>query len=204
MFTGIVTAIGRIVHSQPIDGGLRLGIDGAGLDGEPLADGESIAVAGICLTVTSFRDRQFACDVSGETLRLTTLGQRVPGERVNLERALRAHDRLGGHLVSGHVDGLGRLREITEDGLSRVYRFDVPESLRRYLAIKGSIAVDGTSLTVNSVDAGGFAVNLIPHTLANTTLGELAPGDPVNLEVDQVARYVERLLEFAGSEVGGA
>ncbi|MDZ3822446.1 MAG: riboflavin synthase [Pseudoxanthomonas sp.] len=196
MFTGIVTAIGRLVASTPHDGGLRLAIDALGLPGEDLVLGESIAVAGVCLTVTGAAGRRFDCDVSGETLRLTTLGRRAVGDAVNLERALRAGDRLGGHLVSGHVDGIGRLRGIAADGLSGVFRFEVPAPLRRYLAPKGSITVDGTSLTVNAVDAEGFTVNLIPHTLAHTTLGALAPGDAVNLEVDQVARYVERLLAW--------
>lgn len=199
MFTGIVTAVGRITASTPHEGGLRLAIDADGLPGEDLVPGESIAVAGVCLTVTAAAGRGFHCDVSGETLRLTTLGRRAVGDAVNLERALRAGDRLGGHLVSGHVDGIGRLRAVAADGLSWIYRFEAPPALRRYLAPKGSITVDGTSLTVNAVDDDGFSVNLIPHTLAHTTLGALAPGDPVNLEIDQVARYVERLLAWRAS-----
>lgn len=202
MFTGIVTAVGRIAASTPHEGGLRLSIDADGLPGEDLVLGESIAVAGVCLTVTAAQGRRFACDVSGETLRLTTLGQREVGDAVNLERALRAGDRLGGHLVSGHVDGIGRLRATGEDGLSRLFAFEAPAPLRRYLAAKGSITIDGTSLTVNAVDGDGFTVNLIPHTLAHTTLGTLAPGDPVNLEVDQVARYVERLLAWRDAGQG--
>lgn len=202
MFTGIVTAVGRIAASTPQQGGLRLAIDADGLPGEDLVLGESIAVAGVCLTVTAAQGRRFACDVSGETLRLTTLGQREVGDAVNLERALRAGDRLGGHLVSGHVDGIGRLRATGEDGLSRLFAFEAPAPLRRYLAAKGSITIDGTSLTVNAVDHDGFTVNLIPHTLAHTTLGTLAPGDPVNLEVDQVARYVERLLAWRDAGQG--
>ncbi|MBX3725746.1 MAG: riboflavin synthase [Xanthomonadales bacterium] len=202
MFTGIVTAIGRIASTAPHDGGLRLAIDAENLPGEALVLGESIAVAGVCLTVAGMAGRRFDCDVSGETLRLTTLGRRNAGDAVNLERALRAGDRLGGHLVSGHVDGIGHLRSIGDDGLSRVFRFEVPQALRRYLAPKGSITVDGTSLTVNAVDTDGFTVNLIPHTLAHTTLGTLAPGDAVNLEVDQVARYVERLLAWRDEASG--
>ncbi len=196
MFTGIVTSVGRIASAQAHAGGCRLGIDVGELPGGGFVLGESIAVAGVCLTVTSFSGAVFDCDVSGETLRLTTLGRLSPGSPVNLEHALRAGDRLGGHLVSGHVDGVGSLRGNDEDGLSRVYRFEVPEPLRRYLAVKGSVAVDGVSLTVNAVDAVGFSVNLIPHTLVHTTLGALEAGAPVNIEVDQIARYAERLLSY--------
>lgn len=195
MFTGIVAAQGRITALERLPDGLRLTIDATALAGEALQLGESIAVSGVCLTVTGFRERQFDCDVSAETLRLTTLGRLSAGDAINLERALRAGDRLGGHLVSGHVDGVGTLREQADEGLARVLRFEVPQPLRRYLTVKGSIAVDGTSLTVNTVDATGFSVHLIPHTLEHTTLGTLQPGDPVNLEVDQIARYVERLLQ---------
>lgn len=196
MFTGIVTRVGQVARMQAHAGGCRMGIDVGELEGGDFVLGESIAVAGACLTVTGFSGTVFDCDVSGETLRLTTLGQLAVGSAVNLERALRAGDRLGGHLVSGHVDGVGSLRGTDEDGLSRIYRFDVPEPLRRYLAVKGSVAVDGVSLTVNAVDDVGFAVNLIPHTLVHTTLGALAPGAAVNIEVDQIARYAERLLAY--------
>lgn len=197
MFTGLVAAVGRIESLTPTDGGLRVAIATRSLtdDGEPLVLGESIAIAGACLTVAQIIDAGFIADVSGETLRLTTLGRRVAGDDVNLERALRAGDRLGGHLVSGHIDGVGVLRAIQDDGLSRRYRFELPEPLRRYAAVKGSIAVEGVSLTINSVDASGFSVNLIPHTLAHTTLGSLRENDRVNIEVDQVARYVERLID---------
>ena len=196
MFTGIVTAVGRLLDVQPHDQGLRLSVDASGLPGEALVLGESIAVSGVCLTVAETVDGAFVADVSGETLRLTTLGHCNVGDCVNLERALRASDRLGGHWVSGHVDGIGRVRSVADDALSRLVRFDVPATLMRFIAVKGSIAVDGVSLTVNAVEASGFAVNLIPHTLAQTTLGELADGAPVNIEIDPVARYVERLLEF--------
>jgi riboflavin synthase len=199
MFTGIITHLGRIDSVVAAQGGMRLRIACPGLAGEDLQLGESIAVSGVCLTVTGFDGGGFGADVSGETLRLTTLGGRGAGSAVNLERALRAGDRLGGHLVSGHVDGVGTLRAIDDDGLSQRYAFDVPAALRRYLAVKGSIAVDGVSLTVNAVDATGFAVNLVPHTLVHTTLGTLRAGDAVNLEVDQVARYVERLLAAPNS-----
>lgn len=196
MFTGIVTAVGRIESSDPHEGGVRLHVaSGALADaGDPFRLGESIAVSGVCLTVTAITAQGFHADVSGETLRLTTLGQRDVGDGVNLERALRAGDRLGGHLVSGHVDGIGRLRAREADGLSERFTFDAPHALRRYIAVKGSITVDGVSLTVNAVDADGFSVNLIPHTLAQTTLGDLRAGDAINLEVDSIARYVERLM----------
>ena len=196
MFTGIVAGVGSIRMVQPHQAGLCLTIDVSDLPGEALMLGESIAVSGVCLTVAHIVAHGFVAEVSGETLRLTMLGQRDVGDRVNLERALRAADRLGGHLVSGHVDGVGRVRAITPDALSRVFLFDAPEPLRRFIAVKGSIAVDGVSLTINAVDEAGFAVNLIPHTLAHTTLGDLDAGDAVNLEIDQVARYVERLLRF--------
>ena len=201
MFTGLVAAVGRIESLTPSDGGLRLAMDASALEssGELLALGESVAVDGVCLTVAGRIGGGFIADVSGETLRLTTLGRRRPGDGVNLERALRVGDRLGGHLVSGHVDGIGTLRAIAEDGLSSVYRFDLHESLRRFVAVKGSIAVDGVSLTVNSVDTNGFSVNLIPHTRTHTTLGMRAPGEAVNIEVDQVARYVDRLLAVDAS-----
>jgi riboflavin synthase len=194
MFTGIITHVGRVEAMTPADGGTRVRVACPDLAGSGLQAGESIAVAGVCLTVTGFDATGFDADVSGETLRLTTLGGLRPGSNVNLERALRAGDRLGGHLVSGHVDGVGTVATITADGLSQRFSFDPPDALRRYFAVKGSVTVDGVSLTINSVDLGGFGVNLIPHTLAHTTLGTLQPGSRVNLEVDQIARYVERLL----------
>lgn len=200
MFTGIVSTVGTLLASNSHEGGRQLRIDAAGLPGGPLQLGESIAVQGVCLTVAGIHgQRAFDADVSGETLRLTTLGAMGPGDGVNLERALRAGDRLGGHLVSGHVDGMGFLDAVTPDALSRVYRFRIPEKLAPYCAVKGSIAVDGVSLTINEVDADAFCVNLIPHTLAHTTLGRLQPGAAVNLEVDQIARYVERLMAFRKS-----
>lgn len=200
MFTGIVVAVGRVSSLRSKDDGLWLEIGVDDPEFRALASGESIAVAGACLTVAEILPTGFAADVSGETLRLTTLGRLAAGDRVNLERALRAGDRLGGHLVSGHIDGIGCVRAVAPDALSRIYRFDVPEHLRRYLAVKGSITVDGVSLTVNAVDDDGFGVNLIPHTLAHTTLGERRPGDPVNIEVDQIARYVERLITLRAGE----
>lgn len=199
MFSGIVACVGRIRTLKAREGGLRLDVEAGELGGEPFVLGESIAVAGVCLTVVETGGTVFAADVSGETLRLTTLGALKTGSVVNLERALRVSDRLGGHLVSGHVDGIGLVRTIEPDALSSIFRFDVPEPLRRFIAVKGSIAVDGISLTVNVVDDSGFSVNVIPHTLSNTTLGQRSAGDAVNLEVDQIARYADRLLQFAGN-----
>lgn len=199
MFTGIVAGVGGIRMVQPHQAGLRLTIEASDLEGDALVLGESVAVSGVCLTVAHIVEHGFVADVSGETLRLTTLGERGVGDPVNLERALRAADRLGGHLVSGHVDGVGHVRDIIPDALSQRVWFDAPEPLRRFIAVKGSVAVDGVSLTVNAVDAAGFAVNLIPHTLTHTTLGELRAGDRVNLEIDQVARYVEQLLQFSSA-----
>lgn len=199
MFTGLIEAVGNLSARETRGGDARLRIAMGTLprgSADPVALGESISVNGVCLTVAAFDDAHFEADASRETLSLTTLGTLPVGRALNLERAMRADDRLGGHLVSGHVDGIGRLRSTGEDGLSRLFAFEAPAPLRRYLAAKGSITIDGTSLTVNAVDGDGFTVNLIPHTLAHTTLGALAPGDAVNLEVDQVARYVERLLAW--------
>lgn len=182
MFTGIVQAVGRIVRAGPHE------IETGGLDLSGVSVGDSISVQGVCLTVTELTGRGFRADVSRETLSVTT-GLAAPGP-VNLEKALRAGDPLGGHLVSGHVDGVGELvrREAS------VFAFRAPPELSRFLARKGSICIDGVSLTVNKVDGPVFEVNLIPHTLEVTTLGRLQPGGRVNLEVDQVARYLERLL----------
>lgn len=164
--------------------------------------GESVAVNGVCLTVVHQDARTFAADASTETLRVTSLGQLAIGARVNLERALRLGDRLGGHLVSGHVDGIGSVVSLTPNGDAVSVRFQAPEQLRVYIAAKGSITVDGVSLTVNRVFDDGFDVMLIPHTRAATTLGELASGFQVNLEVDLLARYVLRCLQFGRSEEG--
>ncbi len=182
MFTGIVQAVGRIVGAGPHE------IETGGLDLAGVSVGDSISVQGVCLTVTALTGRGFRADVSAETLSVTT-GLDRPGP-VNLEKALRAGDALGGHLVSGHVDGVGEL--VRREG--SVFAFRAPAELARYLARKGSICVDGVSLTVNRVKGPEFEVNLIPHTLEVTTLGRLQPGGRVNLEVDQVARYLERLL----------
>ncbi len=201
MFTGIIQSVGRIASREPRGGDMRLAIDAASLELDDVAIGDSIAVAGVCLTAVEFDGPRFVADVSAETLRLTTLGTLVAGDAVNLEKALRLADRLGGHLVSGHVDGVGRVARIDDDGASQRWTFRVPALLARYIAVKGSICVDGTSLTVNTVDADTFGVTLIPHTLAVTTFGARKAGDAVNIEVDLMARYAERL--FAESVGGG-
>ena len=193
MFTGIIEATARVERVEPKGGGTRLTIATA----RPLAKlgvGESIAVGGPCLTVTSVHDRRFTVDVSPETLRRTTLGTVRPGDRVNLERALRMGDRLGGHVVQGHVDGVGVLDTITPDRDWSLYRFRAPAALAPYLVEKGSIAVDGVSLTVFACRGSRFTVALIPHTLAVTTLGALRPGDRVNIEADVLLKHIATML----------
>jgi len=195
MFTGLIQAVGRLEAAQARGGDLRLRI---AVDGLPMDDvklGESIAVSGVCLTVVEFDDRHFAADVSNETLSLTTLGALPTGAPVNLERALLPTTRLGGHLVAGHVDGLGHVDRIWDDGRSQRWRFSAPRELLRYIAVKGSVCVDGVSLTVNVADDSGFEVNLVPHTVANTAFARTPAGAAVNLEVDLIARYVERLTQ---------
>jgi riboflavin synthase len=186
MFTGIVQAVGRIVRVDPLE------VDCGSLDLAGVAPGDSICVQGVCLTVTAMRSSTFTADVSEETLRVTT-GLERPGA-VNLEKALALGDKLGGHLVSGHVDGVGEV--LSRNG--GVVAFRLPRSLAKYVASKGSICVDGVSLTVNRVEGNEFEVNLIPHTLQATTLGRLERGAKVNLEVDLIARYVERMLHDSG------
>jgi len=196
VFTGIVQAVGQIVASEARGGGARITVDTGTLDVGDVAIGESIAVAGCCLTVVARNANRLSFDVSAETLSCTT-GLDGHGA-VNLERALRLSDRLGGHLLAGHVDGVGtvvRSEAVSGGDGSRILEAEAPESLARFIAPKGSIAIDGVSLTVNTVSARRFAVNLIPHTLAATTLGELTPGARANLEVDLVARYIARLQE---------
>ena len=197
MFTGIVQDVGRIAALEARGGDLRVTIEVDRLSLAEARAGDSIAVSGVCLTVLDLTSRTFAADVSNETRSLTTFGEFVIGSRVNLEPALRAGDALGGHLVSGHVDGLGTVLDLSSDARSMRVRFQAPSALSRYLARKGSVTIDGVSLTVNEVDGDVFGVNLIPHTWTVTTLGELAVGRRVNLEIDQVARYVERLLGAA-------
>lgn len=200
MFTGLIQGVGRVRALEPIGGDLRLSIDVGTLPFDGVELGESIAVSGCCLTVVSFDARGFAADVSTETLACTTLGGWKVGDAVNLERAMLPSTRFGGHIVSGHVDGIGRVASIHDDGRAQRWRFAAPRGLLRYVAHKGSIAVDGTSLTVNAVDDEGFEVALIPHTVAHTRFGETAVGDPVNLEVDLIARYAERLLAARAGE----
>ncbi|MFN3843874.1 MAG: riboflavin synthase [Rehaibacterium terrae] len=194
MFTGIVQAVGRVAAVEPRGGDVRLVIDSVDLGLDDVALGDSIAVAGVCLTAIELDGPRFAADVSLETLDRTTLGALRAGDAVNLEKALRLADRLGGHLVSGHVDGIGRVLDVRDDARSQRWIFEAPPALARYIAAKGSICIDGTSLTVNEVEGSRFGVNLIPHTVQRTTFGFRRPGDAVNLEVDMVARYVERLL----------
>lgn len=198
MFTGIITAVGRVEGIEASQMDTRLRIDAAGLDLRDAQLGESIAVNGVCLTAVEFEGQQFVADVSRETLARTTLGELKTGAPVNLERALRLADRLGGHLVSGHVDGVGTVVERVREGRSFRYVIDAPGDLARYIAPKGSVCVDGVSLTVNAVDGRCFTLQIIPHTETHTIIGGYAPGRQVNIEVDVVARYLERLLEGAG------
>lgn len=194
MFTGIIEGVGRLAAVEPRGGDARLRIEVGTLAFDDVRLGESIAVNGVCLTVVAFDAASFEADASTETLSLTTLGALPPGAAVNLERAMRPHDRLGGHLVSGHVDGVGRVLSVHDDARAQRWRFAAPAALMRYIAKKGSICIDGVSLTVNEVDAGGFEVALVPHTVAHTAFSATRTGDAVNLEIDLVARYVERLL----------
>ena len=195
MFTGLIQGVGRVRALEPVGGDLRLHIDVGTLPFAGVELGESIAVSGCCLTVVAFDATGFAADVSTETLACTTLGGWAVGDAVNLERAMLPTTRFGGHIVSGHVDGLGRVESIHDDARAQRWRFAAPAGLLRYVAHKGSIAVDGVSLTVNAVDAAGFEVALIPHTVSHTRFSATRVGDPVNLEVDLIARYAERLLQ---------
>ena len=196
MFTGIIQSVGRIARITPNGPALRMRVEAGGLDLSDTTLGDSIAVNGCCLTVVAFDAAGFEADVSRETLDCTA--GFAPGRRVNLEKALRAGDRLGGHLVTGHVDGVGAVVSVEPEGDNRRLAFRLPAGLDKYVARKGSVAVDGVSLTVNRVQGDVFAVNLIPHTLAATSLSDRAAGDRVNLEVDLIARYVERMLGAGG------
>lgn len=193
MFTGIVTGLGRIAGREERGADLTLTIAAEGVDLGGARIGDSIAVSGVCLTITQLEGQRFRADVSRETLDHTTLGSLRQGSAVNLEPALKLGDALGGHLVSGHVDGLATLIARHPDARSERYEFAVPAELARYIARKGSVTLDGVSLTVNAVEGTRFAVNLIPHTLQVTTLGALSRGSRLNLEIDLLARYVERL-----------
>lgn len=194
MFTGLIAGVGRLAARESRGGDARLRIDVGTLPFYGVQLGESIAVNGCCLTVVEFDATGFAVDASNETLALTTLGRLAIGAPVNLERAMLPTDRLGGHLVSGHVDGLGIAAKRWDDARAERWRFEAPMALLRYVAHKGSVCVDGVSLTVNAVDDAGFEVALIPHTVAHTAFHAMREGDAVNLEVDLLARYVERLL----------
>ena len=206
MFTGIIQALGEVDLHQASGGDLRLGIDCGDLDLAHTQIGDSIAVNGVCLTAielvsTELGARSFVADVSRETLQLTSLGQLVRGSPVNLEPALRLNDALGGHLVSGHVDGLATLLEMEADARSVRYRFEVEPELQHYIAVKGSVTLDGCSLTVNAVEANRFDVNIVPHTQQRTVFHTYQVGSRVNIEVDIIARYLERLL---GGRTDGA
>jgi riboflavin synthase len=198
MFTGIVTGLGTVRAIDPIGAGtdMRLVIGTPWPETAAIPVGASIACSGCCLTAIELGPDWFAVTASAETLSKTTLGRWVVGARVNLERPLRVGDELGGHIVAGHVDGVGEVVSATPDHGSTRWLFRVPDALARYIAPKGSVAVDGVSLTVNEVDGRMFGVNIIPHTSDVTTFGSLAPGDAVNIEIDTVARYVARLTEY--------
>lgn len=194
MFTGIVQAVGRIVAVEPRGGDSRLRLDTAGIPPERLGLGASIAVNGVCLTVTAKNGSEVSLDVSRETLDLTTLGRLQAASRVNLEPALTLNDPLGGHLVSGHVDGVGEVAGIEPDARSTRLRICVPSALSRYVARKGSLCVDGVSLTINDVSGDTVGINIVPHTLEKTIMSGYGVGTAVNLEADLIARYLERLL----------
>lgn len=194
MFTGIIAAVGTVGEVKPTAGGVRVTIDAAAFDLAGVRSGDSIAVDGVCLTAVELQSPGFEADVSQETLNCTT-GFALHA-RVNLEQSLRLADRLGGHLVSGHVDGVGVVTRFEASGENRLLAVAAPRELAKYIARKGSIAVNGVSLTVNAVSGAGFEVNLIPHTLQATNLYTLAAGARVNLEVDMLARYAERLVEY--------
>jgi riboflavin synthase len=194
MFTGIIEAVGQVVAVQPKNGDLRLRIKTGGLGLADVQLGDSIATNGVCLTVVDLPGDGYWADVSRETLDNTTIPQWRVGQNVNLEKALTPQTRLGGHIVSGHVDGVGEVVSRHPDARSERFRLRAPKALAKYIAHKGSITVDGTSLTVNAVDGAEFELNIVPHTLAHTVMGEYQPGSLVNLEVDVLARYLERLM----------
>jgi riboflavin synthase len=194
MFTGIIQAVGSIRRRESRGDDMRLRIATGGLDLSAANIGDSIAVNGVCLTAVTLGADSFEADVSGETLNRSTLGALREGDPVNLEPALTLATPLGGHLVSGHVDGLGEVLERRPDGRSEQFRIKAPDQLARYIAEKGSICVDGVSLTINAVVGSVFSLNIVPHTLTATTLGDFRPGRKVNLEVDLIARYLERLM----------
>lgn len=194
MFTGIIEARGEIAAVENQGADCRLRINAAGLDMSDVKLGDSIATDGVCLTVVKFDSNSFEMDVSAESLDKTTLGEFKPGRKVNLEKAMQPSARLGGHIVSGHVDGVGAIESRQLVGESLRFRVRVPDALAKYIAIKGSVCIDGVSLTVNNVEGAVFEINIIPHTAEVTTIGEYQAGRKLNIEVDIIARYLERLL----------
>lgn len=200
MFTGIIEATGNIAKIQPTGGDSRLLIRSTGLDFSDVKLGDSIATNGVCLTVTGFETNAYWADVSNETLRLSTLAKLSVGAPVNLEKAMLATSRFGGHIVSGHVDGIGKVLRLNNDGRSVQIEMFAPENLRKYIAHKGSITVDGISLTVNALTSDGFMLNIVPHTAKETVIQHYQAGTLVNLEVDVIARYLEQLLRTDNSE----
>lgn len=194
MFTGIIQAVGQLLAMDKKTSDCRLTVHLDALARETIALGDSIAVNGVCLTAVTLDGGSFSADVSNETLAKTSLGHLKVGDRVNLELAMQVGGRLGGHIVSGHVDGVGEVLDRTPDGASERFRVRAPDALAKYIAEKGSITIDGTSLTVNGVDGSIFDVNIVPHTIAHTIIGQYQSGTAVNLEVDVIARYLERLL----------
>ncbi len=194
MFTGIIEAVGRIKNIEPVGGDMRLHVETGSLDMADVQLGDSIAVNGVCLTAIEFDAKHFAADVSNETITLTSLKDLAAGSEVNLEKALLPTTRLGGHLVSGHVDGLGEVLSIKEEARSIQFIIRAPDELKHYIAMKGSICIDGTSLTVNKITNTDFEINIVPHTQQQTIIKNYKPGTKVNLEVDLIARYLERLL----------
>lgn len=202
MFTGIIQAIGRINRLEPTGSDIRLTVDTGELPMQDTELGDSIAVNGVCLTAIVLTGQGFTADVSGETLKKTGLGQVKSGSAVNLEKALTLSTPLGGHIVSGHVDCLGQLEAMNNDGRSIRYQFSVPDEVAHYIAEKGSVTIDGTSLTVNEVEKSRFGVNIVPHTRDNTIFQHYQIGTQVNIEVDIIARYLERLLMRRSGEQG--
>ena len=201
MFTGIIKGTGIVAGREPRGGDVRLAIDSEDLPWSEYAVGDSISVSGACLTVAVLRETGFDADVSVETLDVTTLGSFKPGTRVNLEPAMAVGDRLGGHLVSGHVDCIGHVTGLVSDARSIRLSIEIPKPFARYVARKGSVCVDGVSLTINEVSGNHFELNIIPHTADATTIGQYAVGCHVNIEVDQLARYLERLISHDGSKL---
>lgn len=200
MFTGIIESVGKIVNIEQIEGDARYTIDTNQLDMSDVKLGDSIACNGVCLTAIELHKHAYVADVSAESLKVTTLGSVQVGTKVNLEKALRLQDRLGGHLVSGHVDGVGKIVSITQEARSWRYKVKAPADLAKYIAQKGSICINGISLTINTVERDVFDVNIVPHTKKETTINELIIGSQVNLEVDLLARYLERMLNVNSEE----